>query len=98
MSEVLPRNPEDVTAEWLAKKMGLKKVSVKTNEIIGGTATKIRVTVTPEGEGDDALDKPTEICVKGGLNPTMLAEFPFVLFLYTHEVDFYTWWRPRSPA
>ncbi|KAK7211397.1 hypothetical protein V2G26_018575 [Clonostachys chloroleuca] len=95
-SEVLPRVVEDVTAEWLLPKLGLQKAKIQTNKVIAGTASLILMTVTPEekdGKTKDALN----ICVKGGFNPDMLAAYPFVLGLYTREIDFYTNVAPRVP-
>ncbi|KAH8666924.1 kinase-like domain-containing protein [Xylariales sp. PMI_506] len=96
--EPLPHVPEDVTAEWLAPKLGLKKAAVKTNSIIAGTASKILVTVIPEDDGEGAAArKPMQLCVKGGFNPAMLSAYPFIVSLYTREVDFYNYVADRVP-
>jgi len=103
--EALPRVPEDVTAEWLCPKIGLKKATIANKGLVAGTATLVLMTVTPEeneGDGDDdsadsADKKPLDLCVKGGFNPTMLSQFPFVLSLYSREVDFYNNVAPKVP-
>ncbi|OIW27833.1 aminoglycoside phosphotransferase [Coniochaeta ligniaria NRRL 30616] len=101
VAEVLPQVPEDVTADWLCPKIGLNKAAVKINQTISGTATLILMTVTPQEDdnGSDDLHKtkPINLCVKGGFNPTMLAQFPFVLSLYTREIDFYNNVAPNVP-
>ncbi|KAJ4319939.1 hypothetical protein N0V84_006122 [Fusarium piperis] len=93
-TETLPRLPEDITAEWLSPKIGVKNAKIEVKKTVAGTATLVLVTVTPE-DGDDK--KPLDICVKGGFNPIMLSQFPFILSLYTREVDFYNNLAPRVP-
>lgn len=97
--EVLPRLPENITAEWLGSKLSLEQAALKTNSIIAGTATKILVTVTPEagGDGDDTKKKRMNLCIKGGFNPMMLSQFPFIVSLYRREVDFYNNVAPKVP-
>ena len=102
-AEALPRVPEDVTTEWLCPKLGLEKASIQTKKLVAGTATLVLLSLLPEGadrNGDDAdetKNKTIDLCVKGGLNPTMLSQFPFVLSLYSREVDFYNNVAPKVP-
>ncbi|EFX03958.1 aminoglycoside phosphotransferase [Grosmannia clavigera kw1407] len=93
---VLPRLPEDVTAEWLCPKIGLTRSAITNKRLVTGTATLVLMTVTPEDE-DNTKKRPMDLCVKGGLNPAMLSQFPFILSLYAREVDFYTNVAPHIP-
>ena len=94
----LPRIPDDITAEWLLPKIGLTTASITRTGGYDGTATIVKLSVTPEGE-DANVDSQAklDICVKGGFNPDMLSMFPFVLALYTREVDFYNSIAPTVP-
>ncbi|KAF4449901.1 aminoglycoside phosphotransferase [Fusarium austroafricanum] len=92
--EPLPSLPQDITAEWLSPKISVKNASIQVNKIVAGTATLLLVTATPE---DDGKKKSMNVCVKGGFNPTMLSQFPFILSLYTREVDFYNNLAPQIP-
>ena len=85
-SGALPAVPEDITAPWMSRVLGQKLKTVELNNIVPGTATKVFVTVTYEGE-DASL--PTNFCVKGGFEPEFIKSMPFVLMIYRREVDFY---------
>jgi hypothetical protein len=99
-AESLPHLVEDVTAEWLGPKVGVENATIKVNSTIAGTASLVLATVTPPDQGtdgDSAEAKPLHVCVKGGFNPAMIAAYPFVVSLYTREVDFYNNVEPKVP-
>jgi hypothetical protein len=99
-TEAIPSLPQDITAGWLSPKIGVDNATIEVNKIVAGTATLLLVTATPgkDGNSDSALQKkPIRICVKGGFNPAMLTQFPFILSLYNREVDFYNHLAPRVP-
>jgi hypothetical protein len=91
MTEILPCTPEQITPEWLSSKLGMKHATVKVNRVIAGTATKVLITFTFEVDDDGTMseEKPMDLCIKGGLDPAMLAAYPFILSILTREVDFY---------
>ncbi|KAJ4252380.1 hypothetical protein NW762_010978 [Fusarium torreyae] len=91
-AEVLPSLPQDITAQWLSPKISVKNAMIQVKKIITGTATLVLISAMPE-DGS----QPISVCVKGGFNPTMLSQFPFILSLYTREVDFYNNLAPRVP-
>ncbi|KAL1875481.1 hypothetical protein VTK73DRAFT_10031 [Phialemonium thermophilum] len=97
----LPKVPEDITAEWLCPKIGLQNATITFKRLIAGTATLVFMTVTPEkanGHPTGSNTKePLDICIKGGFNPSMLARFPFLLSLFSREVDFFNNVAPIVP-
>ncbi|KAM0295394.1 hypothetical protein HYE67_006492 [Fusarium culmorum] len=97
-STLLPSLPQDITTDWLSPKIGVKNATLELNDTIGGTATLVLMTATPEqAGGDETVLKPLRVCIKGGFNPAMLAQFPFILSLYNREVDFYNNLGPQVP-
>lgn len=68
--ERLPSVPEDVTRDWLSKVLGLPLTYAEITDAIHGTASKLFFTLTyDKTEPSTAADRPTFVCVKGGMNP-----------------------------
>ncbi|KAI6752540.1 hypothetical protein HG530_013909 [Fusarium avenaceum] len=69
----LPTVPEQVTASWLGKVLGQ---NVKSAELIysvlNATASKLFFNIEYEDD-KNAEDQARYVCIKGGLNPAMLA-------------------------
>ncbi|KAI2619470.1 kinase-like domain-containing protein [Hypomontagnella submonticulosa] len=87
----LPQIPEEITATWLSKVLRAKVTSVKRSNIIHGTASKIYIVVEYDGGADTnvAAPGPRHLCVKGGFNPVMLQQMPWVVMIYQREVEFF---------
>jgi hypothetical protein len=86
-TELLPTLPEEITASWLAKKLGRKIKTIEAARTDHGTASKLFYTVTLDGDEDE--DKPLQICVKGGFNPVMRAALPLAVHWWINEAEFF---------
>jgi hypothetical protein len=84
----LPVLPKDITAEWLSQVLDRKVKSVVLESIIPGTATKVFVTVTYEDNGGPN-QLPTQLCVKGGFDASLVQMMPWIVKIYQRECDFY---------
>ncbi|KAI5460389.1 kinase-like domain-containing protein [Mariannaea sp. PMI_226] len=95
---LLPLVPEEVTAEWIGSVLGLKVQSIElTSSVLNATASKLFVTITYEDD-EEAADRPTYVCLKGGFNPDMLAIPHYRELLvkaYTREVKFFELVAPK---
>ncbi|KAI0836763.1 kinase-like domain-containing protein [Hypoxylon sp. FL0890] len=92
-SEPLPLTPQDITAEWCTKILGHKVSAVTIVKEIHSTASKILIDLTYEEEVN-ANDAPTQACVKGGFNKTLMALHPSLMWTYRREAEFYFYLRP----
>lgn len=81
----LPLEPEQVTADWLSRALGVAICEAEIVDIILGTSTKIRVRL----DSDGAL--PETLIVKGGFE----AHSAVMKGVYANEVAFY---RQVQPA
>ncbi|KAH0527411.1 hypothetical protein TsFJ059_002415 [Trichoderma semiorbis] len=94
----LPLAPEEISSDWLSSVLGQKvKSFVFTNQILLATASKLFVTITyDDAAAASAAGKPTTICLKGGFNQAVVAQYPDIMIrIYTREVGFFTWVAPR---
>ncbi|KAI2604142.1 kinase-like domain-containing protein [Hypoxylon fragiforme] len=90
MTLQLPSVPEEVTASWLAEVLDVKIKSISIEKIILGTANKIYISVEYEGEANDATTRPPKhLCLKGGFNPAMIEQVPWIVMIYQREVEFF---------
>ena len=60
--------PEDFTPEWLIERLGTRVASVRIDDIIWGTATKVLVNV----EYDAPTELPSSMCIKGGFDERLV--------------------------
>jgi hypothetical protein len=71
-TEMLPRAPEELTAEWLSGALGRTVSELAVENILWGTATKVLVRATyadePGPEGP-----PSALCIKGGFQESIRA-------------------------
>ncbi|KAM7211764.1 aminoglycoside phosphotransferase [Rhypophila decipiens] len=86
----VPTTPEEITAAWLSSVLGQAVTAVEIIKILPGTATKVLISVTYSHPHGGPTDLPTRFCIKGGLDPNMLAAIPWIQTLYDREVSFYT--------
>lgn len=94
----LPLSPEEVTSEWLSSALGHKVKSFTfTDKILFATASKLFVTVTYDDEAAaSAAGKPTHICLKGGFNQAVVAQYADIMIrIYTREVGFFSHVIPK---
>ncbi|KUI71667.1 hypothetical protein VM1G_07092 [Cytospora mali] len=88
----LPTVPEEVTAEWLASKLGHKIKSIKLTNSILATGCKLLFAITYDGSSSPSIPddtKPTSVCVKGGFEPEHMAQYHFLIEIYEREVNFF---------
>lgn len=80
----LPLTTEDVTASWLSDALGVEVTSFEVVEVIGGTATKMRLALEYAG----STDLPSAMVLKGGLD---IPEVGNIVGLtgYAREVEFF---------
>ncbi|KAM0255905.1 hypothetical protein ACHAQJ_005306 [Trichoderma viride] len=93
VEQKLPLAPEEITSEWLSNVLGQKvKSFLFSNQILLATASKLFVTVTYDDEAAaSAAGKPTFICLKGGFNQAVVAQYPDIMIrIYTREVGFFS--------
>lgn len=88
---------EDITPEWLSRALDIKVETLKLQEVIHGSGSKVLVEVTyaKSSKGDDL---PTRLCVKGGFNPQILEMLPALFAVYRLEADFYHHIAPQIPG
>ncbi|MGH2794445.1 MAG: phosphotransferase [Actinomycetota bacterium] len=88
----LPLKTEDVTAEWLGAALGATVTSFRVEEVIGGTATKMRLVLDYGG----SPDLPSAMVLKGGLD---IPEVGNIVGLtgYAREVEFFNDVAPELP-
>ncbi|KAM7203346.1 Protein kinase-like domain containing protein [Rhypophila sp. PSN 637] len=86
----VPTTPEEITAAWLSSVLGQAVTAVEIIKILPGTATKVLISVTYAHPHGGPIDLPTRFCIKGGLDPNMLAAIPWIQTLYDREVSVYT--------
>jgi hypothetical protein len=79
----VPRRVEDITSEWLSCALQTDVTDVAVVEVIGGTATKIRLRLT---YADSAALPPT-MCLKGGMGAH--AAFMAPVGIYATEARFF---------
>lgn len=108
----LPVVPEEVTADWLASKLGHKIKSIRLTNSILATGCKLLFAITYDdddaqptttsssfssdgGAGDDDDTKPASVCVKGGFEPEHMAQYHFLIEIYTREVNFFNHVAPH---
>ncbi|KAF4435945.1 putative aminoglycoside phosphotransferase protein [Fusarium austroafricanum] len=89
----LPALPEQVTAVWLGLVLGHKIESIElTRSILNATASKLFFTIKYQDDNSDE-DRPTNVCLKGGFNPAMLANEQYrdlLIAAYTNEARFFS--------
>lgn len=84
-SNPLPLTPEELTPDWFSKILGKPVKEVSIVEAIHGTASKILIRL----EDGESTDGRTEVCVKGGFNPALVAIHPSLFSVYRLEAEFY---------
>ncbi|KAI0200615.1 kinase-like domain-containing protein [Astrocystis sublimbata] len=78
----LPTVAGEVTAEWLSSIFGLRVDSLEVTQELPGTATKLCVTAKNDQE-------ERQLCIKGGFNPALIEQMPFIVMIYQREVEFF---------
>jgi Phosphotransferase enzyme family len=72
-SSPLPATVDELSAEWLTEALRLRFPSLVVDQlefeqVIWGTATKVRVRATYSGLADDEPSPPAALCIKGGFD------------------------------
>ncbi len=88
---LLPRQVEDLTSDWLSQALGVPVTTVTVTEVIWGTATKVRLSVTYE---DGSSLAPRAICVKGALGDRFAGDLGDQS-AYALEARFYSELAPK---
>ena len=83
MTVPVPRCPADVSAAWISGALKTDVKSVAITESIGGTATKLLLSVEYAG----ATDLPETMCLKGGMGDH--APFMAQVGIYATEAQFF---------
>lgn len=93
----LPVVPEEVTASWLASKLGHKIKSIELTKSILATGCKLLFAITYDDDDNASSQdsKPVSICVKGGFEPEHMAQYPFLIEIYEREVNFFNHIAPN---
>lgn len=93
----LPTVPEEVTASWLASKLGHKIESIELSKSILATAGKLIYAITYDADDDatSEADKPSSVCIKGGFEPEHMVKYPFLIEIYEREVNFFNHVAPN---
>lgn len=94
----LPLVIEDITPAWLSKALNVTVETLRVQEVIHGSGSKVLIEVTyaPTRGRRHALP-PAHLCVKGGFNPQLLAVLPDLFAVYRLEAEFYHHLAPRIP-
>lgn len=97
----LPLVVEDITPAWLSKVLNAKVETLKLQEVIHGSASKVLVEVTyaKSSKIKERQDgAPTRVCVKGGFNPQLVEMLPMLFAVYRLEAQFYHHIAPKIPG
>lgn len=94
-SNPLPLAVEDVTPAWLSRVLGVKVETLKLQDVIHGSGSKVLVEVT---YAKSKNLPPTRLCVKGGFNPKLLEMLPTLFAVYRLEAQFYHHIAPQIPG
>lgn len=95
--ETLPAVPGDVTASWVAEKLGQPVAEIKLTRTIHSTASKLFFSITYEDADRSGAARPSHICIKGGFDPNILAAYPFITAIHRREANFYARIAPTLP-
>jgi hypothetical protein len=90
MNAPVPRRVDDITAAWMSEALHAHVADVVVDEVLGGTATKVRLKV--EYEGTSAF--PPTMCLKAGLGEH--APFMAQVGIYATEARFFRDERDHS--
>lgn len=74
----LPVVPEDVDVTWLTNVLGHQVKTVEITKVVHGTASKVFAKVVYNDEHASATSKATFLCIKGGFDPNIIAQYPSV--------------------
>lgn len=88
----LPLVPEDITADWLSEVLGKKVQSVKIDRVQKGTASKVFASIVLE---DNVSSKVQHLCIKGGFDPKIIEQLPWIITMYQREVAFFNDFAPK---
>ncbi|MGF6303793.1 MULTISPECIES: ecdysteroid 22-kinase family protein [Paraburkholderia] len=85
----LPVTVDEISAKWLTAALrfrypGVEVTSLKCEDVLSGTSTKVRVLLEYKGTGDD-LGLPARMIVKGGFEE----HSPLMKDMYHNEMRFY---------
>lgn len=85
-SDPLPIVIEGINPAWLSKILEVKVETLRVEEVIHGSASKVRIEVNYT---KSRRLPPTRLCVKGGFNPQLLEMLPMLFGVYRLEAQFY---------
>ncbi|KAJ4411696.1 hypothetical protein N0V82_008932 [Gnomoniopsis sp. IMI 355080] len=94
-SDPLPLVVEDITPAWLSKILKVKVETLRFQEVIHGSASKVLVEVTYSKSRNLP---PTHLCIKGGFNPQLVDLLPMLFGVYRLEAQFYHHIAPQIPG
>jgi Phosphotransferase enzyme family len=90
MNAAVPRRVNDITAAWMSEALHTDVTDVLLSEVLGGTATKVRLEI--KYEGTSAF--PPTMCLKAGLGEH--ASFMAQVGIYATEARFFRDERSHS--
>lgn len=95
-TEPLPLAVEDITPAWLSKTLGVTVETLKLQDVIHGSGSKVLVEVTYARSSKNF--PPARLCIKGGFNPQLLEMLPTLFAVYRLEAQFYHHIAPQIPG
>lgn len=91
----LPSVPEDIDTTWLTHVLGHQVKTVKVTKIVHSTASKVFVTVFYDDSNPSSARRPELLCIKGGFDPKIMAQYPWIVSIYFREVEFFNRVAPK---
>lgn len=85
-----PSLPEDITPTWLTHVLGHQVNTVEITKVVHGTASKVFATVSYDDENTSETTRPRYLCIKGGFDPNIKAQYPWIVNIHCREADFFS--------
>jgi hypothetical protein len=92
---VLPSLPEDVTPTWLALVLSQEVKTLEITKVVHGTASKVFATITTGDDDASDASRPSFLCIKGGFDPRIKAQYPWIVNMHFREADFFSRVAPK---
>lgn len=92
---MLPAVPEDIVARWLTHVLRHQARTMEVTKIVHGTASKVFVKVVYDDDNASTANRPELLCIKGGFDPNIKAQYAWIVNIYFREVEFFNRVAPK---
>jgi hypothetical protein len=95
VKSVLPSLPEDIIPTWLTHVLGYQVNTVEITKVVHGTASKVFATVNYNDDDASNTSRRKYLCIKGGFDPRIKAQYPWIVNIFFREADFFSRVAPK---